>query len=92
MKLHDLLKNREENNVIYDFSDFTRDELMLFVNSQIYGEDSLTDAEMQELEAATAKIKTKPGTPRKCKPLPPQHPGEDTCQWLNRALLSQWDD
>ena len=87
MKMEELLSNRSDSeNVIYDFSDLSLDELKTFVHSRMFGEESLSDAEMKLLESGTAKIKTKSGKPRKYKPLPPQQPGETAAEWLHRVV------
>jgi hypothetical protein len=91
MKIDELLNQRSDENVIYDFSDLSRDELMVFVNSRIYGEESLSDEEMKILESGTAKIKTRPGKPRKhTNKMPAFNPEtDDPMEWLKKRIESQ---
>lgn len=92
MKMEDLLSNRLNNeNVIYDFDDLTRDELAVYVNSEIYGEENLSDEEMQLLESGTAKIIERPGKPREYDEYPnPYTPGKDDPEaWLKSYIAWQ---
>lgn len=94
MKLSDLLENRSSSeNVVYDFSKLTRDELAVFVNSQIDGEESLSDPEMQLLESGTAKIIERAGKPRKYRDdFPEFNPGiDDAGVWLKKRIVWQME-